>query len=163
MIIGWYRRLSGARIAGALLLSLASHIAQAEIWHGAVDYVHDGDTAHVIIDGERERVRLASIDAPELDQPYGGLSRDTLNDLIGGRDVRLEVSGRDSWGRPIADIYVQGSHINAVMVQRGMAWVWPRYNDSQRLEALGRWAESQDLGVFSQPNPIPPWEWRRNH
>ena len=48
---------------------------------GVVTHVADGDTLHWF-DGERRRViRLAGIDAPELAQPFGEESRQSLATL----------------------------------------------------------------------------------
>ena len=55
--------------------------------------VTDGDTVHVIPEGETEplKVRLGGIDAPEMNQPYGEESKNLLTILALGRSLTLDV------------------------------------------------------------------------
>jgi hypothetical protein len=43
------------------------------------------------------KVRIAGIDAPELDQPFGELARTLLATLVLGRHVTVESSERDKY------------------------------------------------------------------
>ena len=77
----------------ALLLSL--NLAAAEII-GKVIAVSDGDTITVLAPGNRPtKVRLAGIDAPERNQPFGQKSRQHLADLVFGKEVRVSVVDKD--------------------------------------------------------------------
>ena len=53
------------------LLLCAVSLAHAESFAGKVVRVLDGDTVEVMHDGKAERIRLAQIDCPEKDQPFG--------------------------------------------------------------------------------------------
>mgnify|MGYP002338712410 CR=1 FL=1 len=49
------------------------------------------------------------------------------------------------------------------MVQDGFAWVFHKYCDKSRCvkwNGLEKIARNQEIGLWSQSNPIPPWEWR---
>ena len=52
-------------------------------------YVHDGDTLYI----DHKPVRLAGIDAEELDEPHGIEARDHLRQLVSGYTVRCEWEG----------------------------------------------------------------------
>src|SRR5688572_2273157 len=64
---------------------------------GKVTFVADGDSIYV---GDWE-IRLAAIDAPERDQPYGQKSKKMLVDMINGRVVRVESVTTDDHGRTV--------------------------------------------------------------
>jgi endonuclease YncB( thermonuclease family) len=54
-------------------------------------------------------VRLECIDAPELKQPYGTRSKQTLSNLVFGRIVRVEDHGRDRYGRLLGRVIYASS------------------------------------------------------
>ena len=53
------------------------------------------------------------------------------------------------------------------MVMLGHAWVMRMYYDhlppdrQQKLNKLEAWAKSKNVGLWSAPNPTPPWQWRK--
>lgn len=88
-------------------------------------WVIDGDT----IDIGGKRIRLAGIDAPELDHPYGKKAKATLVRLCQGKTVRAEFDGQLSYDRSMATCYLpDGRDLSAEMVKLGMAIDWPRYS-----------------------------------
>ena len=65
---------------------------------------HDGDTCTVTPPGERPiTIRLHAIDAPEMDQPFGGDARDVMVQLIVGHHVDVQPISGFSYGRTVAD------------------------------------------------------------
>ena len=114
--------------------------------------VADGDTLYADIDGRSIRIRLAQIDAPEKAQ--------ALRELVGKKKVQLWWKSLDRYGRPIAQISVDGLDVNAEQVRRGFAWVFLRYSKDAALIALEAQAKSAGLGLWADPHPVPPWEWR---
>jgi endonuclease YncB( thermonuclease family) len=125
--------------------------------------VADGDSIYV---GDWE-IRLAAIDAPEHDQPYGQQSKKALADLIDGRVVRVEPATTDDHGRTVAHVYrvEDGLHVNAAMVKQGAAWVYRRYTHDPSLIALENAAKRHQKGLWALPEAqlTPPEWWRRAH
>ena len=117
----------------------------------AVVAVPDGDTVVVAReDGVALRVRLHGIDAPELDQLWGPESRDVLAALVLGQTLFLDVLDRDRYGRTVGILHGGDPRqsVNKEMVERGMAYNWPRYgrlwggNNAQiraRKKRVGLW------------------------
>ena len=136
-----------------------SHAVQVAT--GTVTGVADGDTCYVIIDGRSTRVRLAAIDAPEKAQAFGRRSEQSLRQLVWKRTVTLEWHRLDRYGRPIADVTIEGLDVNAEQVRRGMAWVYLQYSQDAKLIALEREARAGKLGLWEQPDPVAPWQWRQ--
>lgn len=88
-------------------------------------WVIDGDT----IDISGTRIRLAGIDAPELDHPYGRTAKWTLINLCKGQEVRAVFDGDLSHDRTVATCYLpDGRDLSAEMVKAGMAIDWPKFS-----------------------------------
>src|SRR5258706_8566912 len=125
--------------------------------------VHDGDTLTVVIEDRQVKVRLTDIDAPELRQPFGTRSRQSLSELCFGKVAALEVRGRDRYKRSLARVTCNGTDANAEQVRRGYAWTYTRYaRANSPLHAIQNEARSAHRGLWSDPASVPPWEWRRN-
>lgn len=122
--------------------------------------VADGDTLYANVDGHPIRIRLAQIDAPEKAQAFGRRSEQSLRELVGKKQVELAWKSLDRYGRPIAQVSVDGLDVNAEQVRRGYAWVFRRYSNDAALMALEAHAKSAALGLWADPHPVAPWEWR---
>ncbi|EBE7682062.1 TPA: thermonuclease family protein [Escherichia coli] len=128
---------------------------------GKVIRVLDGDTIEVLQDKKPIRVRLANIDAPEKKQAFGRWSTNQLKALLAGQSVTVSYTQTDRYGRIIGRVFtMNGTEASHFMVQSGAAWVYERYNVDESLPALQREAQEQKRGLWADPKPVPPWEWR---
>lgn len=85
----------------------------------------DGDT----IDIGGKRIRLAGIDAPEMDHPYGKVAKSALIRLCSGQTIRAEFHVALSHQRDMATCFLpDGRDLSAEMVKAGMAIDWPKYS-----------------------------------
>ena len=127
--------------------------------------IGDGDTISVLERGQKLKVRLACIDAPETAQnPYGMASRNQLKALLPlGSTVSLRVQAVDRYGRSVAEVIGKGT-VNLAMVQTGQAFAYRQYLgrcDRGAYLAAERQAQAQRLGVWAVPGGITrPWEFR---
>ena len=88
-------------------------------------WVIDGDT----LDISGTRIRLAGIDAPELDHPYGKSAKWVLVNLCKGTEIRAVCDGDVSHDRTVATCYLpDGRDLSAEMVKAGMAIDWPKFS-----------------------------------
>ena len=88
-------------------------------------WVIDGDT----IDISGTRIRLAGIDAPEMDHPYGQRAKWTLVNLCKGQTVRAVFDEETSHDRVVATCTLpDGRDLSAEMVKAGMAIDWPKFS-----------------------------------
>lgn len=126
-----------------------------------VESVHDGDTLTVSCAARVERVRLMEIDAPELRQPYGGRSAQSLRTLCLGAVAELDRGGVDRYGRTLARVRCDGIDASAHQVRRGAAWAFTRYLTDPHISALESEARAARRGLWSRPDPVPPWIFRR--
>jgi len=141
-----------ARTFVALFLLLAAFLVSAETVHqGKVVKIADGDTLTILVDNQQHKIRLSDIDTPERKQPFGTRAKQA-------RVVEVTV---DRYGRIVGRVYVGGIDVNRELVAQGYAWVYRKYSDDAELLRLEAEAKKKGLGLWAEPNPIPPWEWRR--
>ena len=72
----------------------------------------------------RVNVRLAYVDAPEYDQPWGPESKKALARLVRGGEVRFRLLYRDQYARVVAVVSTPGMVVNDALVRQGHAWVY---------------------------------------
>ena len=168
------RRLNKIRIANRSIISLLavagvvlvviSGCATATTDQDApkVVKVVDGDTVYLRGSGDQIKVRLVCLDAPESKQPYGKSSKKKhLSQLIGGQYVQLEDRGKDRYGRTLGLIWSNGYDMNWQMIKDGYAWDYDRYFCGSSYRKAEQQAHDAKRGLWSDSDPIPPWEYRR--
>lgn len=145
-----------------LMLLMASTTAKAEYLIARVVGVLDGDTIEVLDrEKNRHKVRLAQIDAPEKAQPFGAKSKEYLSSLVYKKDVIIDWQQKDRYDRLLAIIHVDKKNINYDMVINGFAWAYERYVTDEVYRTAQRHAQTRKVGLWSHPNPVEPWNWRR--
>lgn len=147
---------------------------------GEVVSVADGDTLS-LRSGDAsgtQRIRLASIDAPERSsgsarpgQPYGDAARRFLSARVAGKTVTLTCFEQDRYGRHIcnvpdtqADKLAGTTTVNQALVAHGLAWVnmeaGGKFMRDDTLPDLQKKARRLKLGLWAEPEPVAPWIWR---
>jgi micrococcal nuclease len=156
---------SRAAVAAILLLLCAAAVsaapANAHDLLGRVTAVHDGDTFTLLVGGVQHKIRLNGIDAPELRQAFGTRARQFLARLCFGKTVTARVVNVDRYGREVGDVYVGGVLVNAELVRAGMAWHYKQYSKDAMLAELELEARAAKRGLWSDPKPTAPWNFRK--
>jgi micrococcal nuclease len=147
-------------------LSLAA-TASAESLTGKVIGVMDGDTIEVLDTTKRPRkIRLEGIDAPEKEQAFGNRSKQHLSDQVFGKQVEVVFSKTDKYGRTIGKVMIYGKDANLEQVRAGFAWHYKEYQKEQSAADRSLYAEAETSaravksGLWRDPQPMAPWEWR---
>jgi len=129
--------------------------------------VTDGDTVHVLDQTKtKHKIRLGGIDAPEKKQAFGQKSKQNLSGLIAGKNVEVEYSKRDRYGRIIGKLVHQGQDVNLLQIKHGYAWHYKYYQkDQSKLDRVlyssaEIEAKAETIGLWAAP-ATPPWEFRR--
>ncbi len=161
----------GKKCIAALLLALLSNVAFAYQITGRVISVTDGDTLVIREDQTNHRIRLSSIDAPERGsgsnrpgQPYSNASRDFLAQQVAGKTLTLICFEADRYGRHVCDVPVGEATVNQLLVAAGLAWAYRQGNDKflrdKTLIQLQEQVKAEKKGLWADPKPIEPWQWR---
>lgn len=127
--------------------------------------VGDGDSLSARCGAQPvQRVRIATIDAPELRQAYGTKARQHLSTLCLRQQARITPQGHDKYGRLLATVHCQGRDAAQAQVVAGLAWVHP--SQARAHPALARAAvraRQARTGLWAQKRPLPPWKYRQRH
>lgn len=149
----------------ALLLAWS---VSAETVSGRVVGIADGDTVTVLDASNTQwKIRLMGIDAPEKKMPFGQKSKEHLSNLVFNKQVSVEYSKRDKYGRTVGKIMVDGVDANLEQVRVGMAWHYKQYQKEQSRDERVSYADTEEQaragrrGLWVDADPTPPWDWRR--
>ena len=125
--------------------------------------VLDGDTIEVLHNNRPERIRLSGIDCPEKGQAYGQKAKHEVSALVFGKEVTLQTHGHDRYKRTLADVLLpDGTNVNHELVKNGWCWWYRKYAPRDMvLEGLEKSAREAKKGLWSDSQPVPPWEWRK--
>ncbi|MBW2542941.1 MAG: thermonuclease family protein [Deltaproteobacteria bacterium] len=136
--------------------------ADVSFLEGRVVGITDGDTLTLLVGREQVRIRLAQIDAPESDQPYGKKSKAALSALAFRKQAHVEVVDVDRYGRTVGEVFVGDVDVNREMVREGHAWAYTRYSHSTEIIELEDEARAARKGLWALPESQrePPWLWR---
>ena len=136
-----------------------------------VTKIVDGDTLNGVIPGNPQeiKIRLACIDAPELNQPGGKPSRLSLLALLPpGTVVEIRpVAPNDRYNRTPAFVLSDGKNINLNQIVGGHAWFYPEYRRTcpeyvTAMQVAEAEARFNKLGIWNQLAPCRPADWRAN-
>jgi micrococcal nuclease len=147
---------------GLVLVSaiVAPALAKAD-FVARVLIVHEGDRLTIYHQGRRDMVYLRGVDCPELKQPYGKQAKRATAAYIANREVVVRDLNRDRQGRMTVDILLpNGRQIAHELVKEGLAWVQPGRSGDQAMNDMEELARAAGTGLWSEPNPIPPWKWK---
>lgn len=146
-----------------LLFLLGMGMAYGETLRGVVIDVVDGDTFILLEktpEGKRtHRVQLEGIDAPEYGQDGCEEAKGYLEKLIWGENVTVQYTRDDRYSRILGLVLCGASRVNDEMVKEGWAWRY-RSSSSRKLAFYESEARAGRKGLWAEPNPIAPWEWR---
>jgi endonuclease YncB( thermonuclease family) len=83
--------------------------------------------------------------------------------LVFGKEVTLQTHGHDKYGRTIADVLLpDGANVNHILVKDGWCWWYRKYAPGDTvLEGLEKEAREGRKGLWADPQPVAPWEWRK--
>ena len=144
-----------------------SYLYANELITGSVFKVSDGDTLIIKSKNNKKiKVRLAGIDAPELNQPFGIKSKELLVNFL-NKKIKLKVLSKDRYKRTVGIVYYKDQDINIYMLENGAVWAYRKYlyqlpiSTKKKYLSLERFSRNNKFGLWRDSNPIPPWKWRK--
>jgi len=138
-------------------------VGDENVLHGRVVSVTDGDTFNAKIQGAVMKFRMADIDAPEMDQPYGREARKILAAALDGKDVVMLRVDNDPYGRLVVQVWIARLHINGEVMAQGTAWFDREYAHDDCLFHFENEARDAKKGLWKLPieDRVEPWVWRQ--
>jgi micrococcal nuclease len=134
----------------------------------AVVKVVSGDTIHVFVNGDVERVRYIGVTAPDpgdgspdSGDPQGREALKFNRGLTNAKNVRLEldVQERDPEGRMLAYVWLGDVMVNAELIGHGFGQVvtgGPNVRHQEMLLRRQEQARAEKLGIWKTAGPAPP-------
>lgn len=154
-----------AQLSLATLFTVAMSVVAFQAldaqFSGKVVSIADGDTITVLVNTEQHRIRLEGIDAPESAQAFGTKAKQALGDKIFGKQVTVKWKSRDKYQRILGHVYLGDRHINIELLQEGFAWHFTKYNSDPELSRAEKAAKEAKRGLWADPKPIAPWDYRK--
>lgn len=147
-------------IALAAVLILMN-LLSAKHMSGRIVEIQDGDTVTLLMGQQTYRIRLDGIDCPEKHQAYGQVAKQFTSDQVFGREVKVRWKEKDRYQRYLGTVITaDGKNLNRELLKAGLAWHYKQYNDNPLLAGLERQARRERKGLWAEPSPQPPWEYR---
>lgn len=136
-------------------------LASAQL-SGRVVAIADGDTFTLLTaQNQQVKIRLHGIDCPEKKQPYSNNAKAYTSSLVFGKQVSVQVKNIDRYGRTIGVVFLEDKrNVNELLLQAGWAWHFKKYDQNARWAAMEHQARRNRKGLWADPNPIAPWDWR---
>ena len=152
----------------SLILAVCSGAPAADHLPGRVLRVIDGDSLVLDVRGAQHRIELYGVDAPELNQAWGGTAAARLRRTLAGAFVVVDRHAVDGARRTVGSIRVRGRDVAYDLLFDGLAWsTVPLPPDDSIDRPPHPYAQAERLardarrGLWSDRAPMAPWEWRQ--
>ena len=152
-------------ISLSTLFSIAT-VARAATLQAKVTEVQSGNTIVVSNINRPLKVRLKGIAPPEAGQLFSDAAREHLKLLVFDKTVFVEYTNLSD-GYLEARVSLNGIDVASQMLRDGVAW-YDRSNNYGLTDAdrnlyaqCEEAARTEKRGLWSNPNPVTPWEFRR--
>lgn len=136
------------------------------VMRGVVTEVRDGRSIVINSNGRNLTVVLKGVDAPDLQQEFGDISRGHLASLILNQHVQVDFTELRT-DHVIAKVILNQNDIGLQVIRDGAAW-FDKANannlheaDRAVYEEAQQAARTEQRGLWQDGSPMPPWEWRR--
>lgn len=132
-----------------------------------VTEVLEGDifVAQTVEDNTRTiKLRIWGIDAPEEGQPYFEEAKKFLIELIGDKNINVEILTTDNLNYEVGKVLTEGGdNVSEVMIREGYAW-WDEENarEDLTLKNLCATAIREKKGLWADTSPLAPWDYRKS-
>lgn len=144
-------------------------------YSGRIVAISDGDTVQIQdTHGQKHRVRLAFIDAPEMKQTAGTESLKNLQKMFRSQktvqvQVQVQVTDIDQYQRQVAIVWQGDVDMNAMQLAQGFAWHYDSIAKKQQkpdayryYQCLHQEAKKQRLGLWRNSKAQAPWAFRQS-
>jgi endonuclease YncB( thermonuclease family) len=114
----------------------------------------------------QHKIRRAGVDVREKGQAFGDRSKESLSRLVFDRQVEAHCHKKDRYGREVCKVMRGATDVNLEQIRGGMAWWYCEYAKEQMPQEREECAREEEgakvsrVGLWKDPKPVPPWEWR---
>jgi len=124
----------------------------------------DGDSITVAISTEKIiSIELAGIDCPELEQDFGKEAQDFTKNFIYKKKLNVEIIAYEAEDRISGRVSLEDKDLSLALIEAGLAWYDKNKSPDKNLAKAQKSAKKAKKGLWSNPNPTPPWIFRASH
>ncbi len=111
-------------------------------------------------------VYLWGIQAPRPGQPFGTAATEAAGRICGGKRLHVAARSAGPEGRIAGSVVAEGKEtsgredVGRALIRLGLAWQDQRGPSSAQLRSLEQEARREEVGLWQQEAPTPPWAWR---
>ena len=127
-------------------------------WEAYIVEAYDGDTLIASRNGLAVIISLYGVDCPEREQAFGLKAEAYTTNLVVGKRAKVVPIEEGRYKKCL--VFYDNTCLNTKLLRDGYAWYHegePRHAEWSKLEKS---AKSFEKGLWSQDNPLPPWEFR---
>lgn len=126
--------------------SEARHNQEIEKFSATVSSCHDGDTCKADVNGRTVKIRIAGIDAPEIEQAEGVEAKNFLESKVVKKAIQFDCKGK-SYDRIICVLSLNGLDIGEEMVRSGFAFDYQKFSKG-KYKSLMETARRKKIGIW---------------
>ncbi len=160
------RKVRSASVSFAVFAFILLFHSYCWAWQGKVVELLDADLFLISHEGQTDRIKLYGIECPERGQPYWEQSQVLASHLVMQKMVEVTplYVGHDGFEDALVRIEGLRDYLNVQLISHGLAWVKPNECSAHicaEWRGLENLARSNAIGLWADPSPIPPWEWKK--
>lgn len=132
-------------------------------YRGKVARMWGGDNFEIIAGTNVHYGYLAEVDTPAVGHFGHQESMTFMRKLIDDDNIEVHVLQRDSFQREVCEVKIlaDNKNVDAALGLLTAGWAWHDRSDGPHADAYRdaqQQAQDAGLGIWSLPNPVPPWE-----
>lgn len=135
-------------VAGSGFLLIGSGKKKTPVPAYHVERIIDGDT---FVTTEHQSIRLADIDAPDLQYCGGPEAKKELERLVLEKPLYLKVLFKDRFNRLISSVYTPDGEVSLSLAKGGFVVYDQTIEDNHPIEVAVNRARDQSIGIFGSP------------
>jgi len=160
------RKIKSVNVAVAVFAFIVVFHSYCWAWRGKVVEMQEADVFVVSHEGRTEKIKLYGIECPKRDQPYGEHARALASHMVMQKMVEVTPLFNGAGGVENALVRTEGvrDYLNIQLISHGLAWVKPNECSAHicaEWRGLENLARSNAIGLWVDPAPVAPWEWRK--
>jgi micrococcal nuclease len=149
-----------------LLCPSFSHALTGKVVSVAFYTFADCDTITILDSTKTQhKIRLYGIDTPEKSQAFGNVAKEYTSKLVFGKTVDVTIYDTDKYGRTVGVVVVGGVNVNQRLIGVGLAWQYRKYCKESFCDGwirLEEKAHKSNIGLWTDQDPVPPWDYRKD-
>lgn len=106
-------------------------------------------------------VRLHAVDCPERKQAFGPEATAYTKAALEGKSFCIDIMDWDAHNYAFCLVTVGGRSLNADILSAGLGWYQNQHYGSEIFNRAEETAKRLKKGLWSAPNPTPPWKFRQ--